>query len=247
MWQRWRKTAAYMIEARVIADVKKVNDVRDAIQAEIDGRGLQECDDKASFNKFYRFLTRNETTYVPPTLNPLSIKNWFPELDKEQKSFLKPRRWQLWTDRAMDVSFHPIDRIDLLVKNAEALMMSQVQAQAARSLVGITDFFERYTSAAGIPSSWKINQKNRREEWNNITLHNRYMRHAIYPKKPKKIKKKTETTTTEEAQEQKLGDLPEVIEEESEEEEQDIYHVNSSEYEEEEEEEDDRNEKGPER
>ena len=242
MWQRWRKTAAYMIEARVIADVKKVNDVRDAIQAEIDGRGLQECDDKASFNKFYRFLTRNETTYVPPTLNPLSIKNWFPELDKEQKSFLKPRRWQLWTDGAMDVSFHPIDRIDLLVKNAEALMMSQVQAQAARSLVGITDFFERYTSAAGIPSSWKINQKNRREEWNNITLHNRYMRHAIYPKKSKKFKKKSETTATEEAKDQKVGDLPEVIEEESEEEEQDIYHVNSSEYEEEEEEEeDDRN------
>merc|ERR1711991_815094 len=91
MWQRWRKTAAYMIEARVIADVKKVNDVRDAIQAEIDGRGLQECDDKASFNKFYRFLTRNETTYVPPTLNPLSIKNWFPELDQGQKSLSKTK------------------------------------------------------------------------------------------------------------------------------------------------------------
>ena len=69
MWQRWRKIAAYMIEARVIADVKKVNDVRDAIQAEIDGRGLQECDDKASFNKFYRFLDRNPIEFGNPKIN----------------------------------------------------------------------------------------------------------------------------------------------------------------------------------
>ena len=52
------------------------------------GRGLQACDSNVSFNKFYRYLTRNETTYVPPTLSPLSVENWFPELDDSQKVLL---------------------------------------------------------------------------------------------------------------------------------------------------------------
>ena len=181
MWQSWRKKIAYAIQNRVVKMVADVNTVREEIQSEIDGRGIQPCDSDADFGKFYKTLTKSETTYVAPTLHPVTIKNWYPEIDDLALRPIKPSRWARWIIEGNKVSIWPIKRIAMIVENAAALQMVQVQEQTAASLEGFADFFERYTTAAGIPDGWHEKQRDREHQYTAVNDYFRAKRHKHYP------------------------------------------------------------------
>ena len=181
MWQTWRKKIAYALENRVLNDLEAVNAVRAEIQEEIDGRGIQPCDANATFSKFYKTLTKSETTYVAPKLILKKIKHFFPEKEELHQRPIKPRLCKRWREGGNKVCLWPITRIRMLVEKVEALMMVQVQEQTAASLKSFAVFFERYTTAAGIPKEWHVKQSKAERAFFHIMRKRQKWHWARYP------------------------------------------------------------------
>ena len=133
-----------------------------------------------SFNKFYRYLTRNETTYVPPTLNPLSVEDWFPELDNSQKQFYQTSTVEIMERCSKKCSFSSYRTHRHCSKKCRSIDDVSNSGANGKIIGCYNRFFERYTSAAGIPDFWMLKQEKRKSEWNSITVHNRRLRGMKY-------------------------------------------------------------------